>query len=85
MVDEHTELFEQFRDVHTRYQQDSDSCKEEFNAVGAKVLEVIRHWEKLLCAKSESGQYGKFSQNLAEKFWSVIRIQFPKIDFIGVR
>lgn len=85
MMDEHKELFENFQKIHDAYATDPDSVKAQFNTEGAKVVETIRQWERMLCQKSEGGKYGKYSHNLAEKFWNAVRGQFPKIDFVGVK
>lgn len=85
MIDEHKELFESFQKIHDAYVANPDEVKSQFNTQGAKVVEVIRQWERMLCQKSEASQYGKYSQNLSEKFWNAVRGQFPKIDFVGVK
>jgi hypothetical protein len=85
MMNENTELFTSFKQIHEQYAQDPDTCREQFNTEGQKVVDIIRTWERLLCAKSEGGQYGKFSAKLSEKFWDAIRGYYPKIDFVGTR
>lgn len=84
MIDQNKELFNRFFETHDKYQTDSAAWQQLFNEEGKKVLEVIRQWEKKLCQQSEKGQYGKYSANLADKFWGLVRKDFPKIDFVGV-
>ena len=84
MVDSHAELFAQFKIVHDNYVQDKATWKAEFNTQGEKVVEVIREWEEKLCSKTENAKFGKFSTNLAEKFWAEVRKEYSKIDFVGV-
>lgn len=84
MLEENKELFTSFKEIHDRYAQDPDNWQNKFNTEGAKIVEIIRTYEKQLCAKSNSGQYSKFSSNLADKFWAEVRLYFPKIDFVGV-
>ncbi|HET9946805.1 MAG TPA: MbeD/MobD family mobilization/exclusion protein [Patescibacteria group bacterium] len=84
MLDYHTDLFSAFEKMHSLYEKDSKKWQKEFNDLGEEVLGVIRKYENILCNTSESGKYGKFSSNLSDKFWEVIRAKFPKIDFIGI-
>ncbi|MDO8503454.1 MAG: hypothetical protein Q7S60_02065 [bacterium] len=84
MLEEEKSLFAQFRVTHDKYAKDPDVCQEEFNRVGAKIQDVIRHWENRLCNHSEAGGYGKYSAGLAEKFRLEVRKLFPKIDNIGL-
>lgn len=85
MIDQNKKLFFAFMDIHDRYAQDQTKYQNEFNMVGKEVVEIIRLWEKKLCSKSEGGGYGKFSANLADKFWSLIRSEFKYIDFVGCK
>ena len=85
MLDYNTDLFSAFTKVHELYVQDTKKHQAQFNELGQEVLEVIRKYENMLCSTSEGGKYGKFSSQLSDKFWAVIRGKFPKIDFIGVK
>ena len=82
MLEYNESLFDSFRKIHDAYAADP-SMQKEFNTEGEKVLRVIRRYEDELCGRSEGGRYGKYSANLSEKFWSEVRIHFPKIDYIG--
>ena len=84
MIDENSEIFAQFMDIHDKYVLDAEAWQIKFNEIGAKTVEIIRDWERRLCRQAERGQYGKFSDKLADKFWSLVRKDFPKIDFVGV-
>ncbi len=84
MSDKHQDLFTEFKDLHDKYAANPKAYQKLFNRQGAQVVDVIRQYERKLCGHSERGQYGKFSANLSDKFWSVIRTVFPKIDFVGV-
>ena len=83
MMESHKELFTQFKEIHDHYVSDSDKYREEFNTVGAKVVEILRETELRLCQASEGGQYGKYAVQLADKFWNEVRKTYPKIDFVG--
>ena len=85
MMEDNKELFDEFRAVHAKYQADQETNQAEFNRVGETVVEKIREVEVELCAKSDSGQYSKYSSNLADKFWEAVRGYFPMIDFVGVK
>lgn len=85
MIDNNMKLFREFGEVHDKYVLDPKKYEAEFNAVGERAMEVIREWEGRLCQHSEGGQYGKYSANLADKFWQVVRENFKMIDFVGVR
>ena len=84
MLESEKELFENFRNIHAKYQLDPNKWQGEYNKIGEKVLDVIREWENRLCHHSEGGKYAKFAGRLAEKFWSQIRKEFPLIDHVGV-
>ncbi len=85
MLKNNPELFEKFQEIHDKYAEDADAWREEFNAVGAQVVEVIRDWELKLCRASQGSQYGKYANQLADKFWNEIRKNLPKIDFVGTK
>lgn len=84
MLEYNKDLFESFRVLEEKYNDDPATYQVEFNSEGEKVLRVVRRYENILCGKSESGRYGKFSSNLSEKYWQEIRRLFPHIDSVGV-
>lgn len=84
MLEAHKDLFTRFKDVHDRYVQSPVRNQVEFNQVGTEVMDIIRKYENRLCGTTERGGYSKYSHNLSEKFWSGVRVLFPKIDFVGV-
>jgi hypothetical protein len=85
MLEENKELFDNFTAVHEAFVLNPDVNKTRFNDVGTEVLDVVREYERILCGKTESGQYGKFSGNLSQKFWDEIRKVYPKINFVGIK
>ncbi len=85
MIDQNMKLFGQFQDIHDQYILRPQTYQIQYNEIGGKVVEIIREWEKRLCMHSEGGQFGKYSAGLADKFWKLVRKDFPKIDFVGVR
>lgn len=85
MMEEHKELFENFKDIHNEYVMNPGEWQKLFNQYGAEVVEIIREYERKLCANMATGKYGQFSANLSEKFWAEVKKIFPKIDFVGVK
>ena len=85
MMEEHKELFENFTDIHNEYAMNPAQWQKLFNQYGAEVVEIIREYERRLCANMATGKYGQFSANLSEKFWEEVKKSFPKIDFVGVK
>lgn len=84
MLANHKELFAEFKKIHDEYALDPKTWQPKLNEYGQEVLHIIRRYENMLCGKSESGKYGKFSSKLADKFWESVRASFPKIDFVGM-
>ncbi len=85
MVEENKEVFDTFSAVHDAFVLNPDANKARFNELGSEVMDIIRSYERILCGKTESGQYGKFSANLSQKFWDEVRKVYPKIDFVGIQ
>lgn len=84
MLDDNKELFDSFTLVHDAYVLNPEMNKQKFNAIGSEVMDIIRDYERKLCAKMGAGQYSKFSMNLSEKFMEEIQKIFSKIMFIGI-
>lgn len=85
MIDQNWPLFKTFTDLHDAYALKPEQLQDQFNQEGAKIMELIRQWERKLCKDQERGQFGKFSAGLSDKFWELVRKDYPKIDFIGVK
>lgn len=85
MLEIHKILFSEFEAIHKKYVEDPDKYQDQFNEKGMEILTIIRKYENMLCSQSEGGKYSKFSSNLSETFWKIIRGKFPKIDFIGIK
>jgi hypothetical protein len=84
MIDQNHDLFKRFFEIHEQYAGDAKTHQEAFNTIGREVQDVVHDYERRLCGKTESGQYSKFSGNLSDKFWGLLRNDYPKIDFIGI-
>lgn len=84
MLSENKELFDEFRAIHDAYVLNPSVNQAKYNSIGSTVMDVVRDYERKLCAKMGGGMYSKFSTNLSEKFMEEIQKTFPKIMFIGV-
>jgi hypothetical protein len=85
MMDYNKETFEVFKKVHDAYIKDPQHWQEKLNEEGEKTMLIIHRYEDMLCSSSETSGYGKFSANLSNTFWQMIRKQFPKIDCVGLK
>lgn len=85
MLDENRNLFDEFGEIHLKYMRDTKKYQDEFNSKGQEVLDVIRIYENRLCGTTEGGSYAKYSGKLADKFHEIIKINFPRIDSIGLQ
>ena len=84
MLKQNTDLFDQFRVVHSKYEKDPNKYQDEFNQVGYDVQDVVGRFENMLCSNTEGSGKGKFSAALAEKFQAEIKKEFPKYNSIGM-
>ncbi len=84
MLEENRPVFEKFKKLHDEYSLKPTLFQEKFNKEGEKILEIIREYERRLCANTERGMYSRFSGKLAEKFQNEVRKFFPMIDNIGL-
>lgn len=85
MVQQHQQLFDEFKKVHDLYAQNKSAHQQEFNDRGEPVLDLIQQYENRLCRKSERGGYSQYSAQLAEKFWGLVRKHYPLIDSVGLK
>lgn len=85
MIENNRDLFLDFKEVHDKYVEDEDEYRNEFNEKGAKVVEIVRDYERRLTSQQDRGQYSKFSSGLADKFWDQVRGFLPRIDFVGAK
>lgn len=85
MTEQNKELFENFRDIHDEYAMNPAKWQKIFNEYGGEIMDIMRDYERKLCANMATGKYGRFSKNLSEKFWAEVKKIFPKIDFVGVK
>lgn len=84
MISQNKEVFDSFKKIHEEYSKNPESCRVKYNQEGEKVMMIIRRYETRLCGKSEGSGFGRFSGGLSEKFWGLIRKEFPLIDEVGL-
>ena len=84
MVSENKDAFNKFTKAHFEYSIDQEKNQEEFNKIGAEILNIIHEWEDRLCKQSENAGFGSYTSNLAEKFQTEIKSHFPLIDHVGI-
>ena len=84
MLSQNKELFESFKKVHDKYSQDQKVWRAKYNEEGEKIMTIIRRYESRLCGRSEGSGFGKFTGGLSEKFWNLVRKEFPLIDEVGL-
>lgn len=77
-------IFARFIEIHDKYSKDKDKFEHEFHEIGSEIMTILKKAEDKLCFQTENGRYGKFSSQLAEKFWEEIKKDFPLIDTVQV-
>lgn len=84
MIERNAEIFKKFTQIHEGFSQNPADWADQFHTVGRDVLDVIRDWERRLCFGTEKGKYAQFSTQLAEKFWSEVKKEYPLIMQVGL-
>lgn len=85
MWEKNQALLTDFKQLNDQFALDPKKFSVDFHTKGIKVLDIIRDWERRLCAGMNRGQFSAYSQGLSEKFWQKVRSDFSKIDEVGVR
>lgn len=80
----HQQMFVSFQTIHDGYQAHPEKWEEQFHTKGRDLLDIIRSYERKLCSKMERTSHGQYSNSVAEKFWSLVKKDFPLVDHIGV-
>lgn len=84
MIDEHRDLFDRFAPLNEAFAKDP-SLADEFHRLGQEVLDVVRDYDRRLCAAMGRGVYSVYSEKLSQKFWDLVREDFSQIDMVGVK
>lgn len=84
MVTKYEKEFDEFQILHDKYEADPKKWQEEYNREGGKIMDIVRHYEDILCGHMENTHNATYSARLAEKFRNEIKRYLPKLDMIGV-
>lgn len=84
LQDEHQQLFAEFKKIHDGYAQNQHIWSEQFQTIGLKVLDLLRDTERRLCSGMMKGGYATYSNGVSEKFWALVKQDYPLIDQVGV-
>jgi len=74
MIEINKNLFDELKE------KSSNLNSEEFREIQRKVVRVIRRTEDRLCSKTENAKFASFSTNLADRFWELVRANYPEVD-----
>lgn len=87
MMEQQGPLFVAFKPIHDAFAADRANAEaaEAFHTQGQKVVDVIRDWDRRLCAGMGRGTFSQYTQKLSETFWDRVRKDYPLIDLVGVR
>lgn len=78
-------LFATFSEAHDLYVLNPQKWEARFNKDGLPVLDILRATERQLCAGMERGKFGAYSNKVAEKFWQIVKKDYPLIEYVGVK
>lgn len=84
MISQNQKMFDDFLAVHNNFILNEKKFADQFHSQGRDVLDMIRFWERKLCAGMEKGVNSQYSSKLAEKFWNEIKKTYSHIDLVGV-
>ena len=84
MVSKYEKEFDDFQEIHNKYMKDPQKWQSKFNEDGAKIMDIVRKYEDILCGHMENTVNATYSANLSEKFRNEIKKYLPKLDMIGV-
>lgn len=85
MTERNSELFDEFQIIHDKFVLNPNESADLFHKQGREVLDVIRDWERRLCAGMERGVNAVYSQKVSEKFWGEVKKRFSLIEKVGLR
>lgn len=78
-------LFDAFQKIHDGYKSDRKKFSKDFHAVGTEILDIVRDWDRRLCAGMERGKNAVYSNKVSEKFWNEVKKRFSHIELVGVK
>ena len=84
MIANNKTAFSSFQLIHDGYLKDRKMWSEQFHTQGKEILEIIHHFESILCAGTERTKPA-YSARLAERFKIEIKKKLPLLDLIGTK
>jgi hypothetical protein len=82
---QHQALFDGFKKTHDAYVADPAKYEMAFNEQGLQVMDLLRATDRQLCSGMDRGGYGAYSSKLSEKFWQLVKADYPQIDLVGIK
>jgi hypothetical protein len=78
------QIVSEFATIHQKFATDPEKHRAEFNEIGRNFINLVRSYERRLCAGMERTNNSVYSSGVSETFWKLIRSDFPLIDQVGV-
>jgi len=87
MTEQNNKLFDEFEKINNAFEINNNSrlTATKFHKIGLEVVDIVRFWERKLCAGMERGNNAVYSDKLADKFWKEVKNRFSQIDMVGVK
>ncbi len=80
MLDYNKEVFEELNKTYLLYKESPKKYKDAFAEIQKKAFRIVRKNEDNLCSKSEATHFSVYSTGLSDKFWELVRSNYPEID-----
>ncbi len=77
-------VYGDFVRIHAAFAQNPDQNRQQFNRIGRDFVSLVRTYERRLCGGMERTNNSIFSNQVSEKYWSLVRQEFPLIDQVGL-
>ena len=79
LLDDHKDLLDELAALYSKYQQDPEKNKDEYEDKRKMAYRMAKRYEDTLCGKTERGKYASFSTALGDKFWGEVVAHYPYI------
>ena len=84
MWQQHKELLEEFKELQPVYASNPTKHQDQLNRQGELVLEIVSHYQDLLCRKQENSGLSRYSQTMLDKFNGLLNQDFPHLSQVGL-
>lgn len=78
------QLYQDFARVHADFAAHPEKNRARFNQIGRDFVGIVRSYERRLCGGMERTNNSVYSTGVSEKYWALVRQDFPLIDQVGV-